>query len=224
MAITKLDEIASAALGQSMHELRAHLRAAAGFALLLLAGVWKYAQHVALIDFAIARTQEPSWIGDVMTWLVDPPWWVFWLLAAVGAALVAWDIRRSHKLRASSPALEPEWVPLADVAAEAYQAIKGTPAADYATYGEANSVKIVERVANWISSERIVHAKAPGTDVLQPIGPSTCTVVASDDGALAFTRPPSRSEVEYVDLHVRTAERDDIIAAIKAINAPRMGK
>jgi hypothetical protein len=61
------------------------------------------------IDFVLSRSDDPGWVGWVLSQFLDAPGWALILMIAVGLGLIWWDLRRSQarNLAAQKPFTEP---------------------------------------------------------------------------------------------------------------------
>lgn len=54
-------------------------------------------------EFVSAHIQQPGWVGDVLSFLIDPPPWITFPALVIGLLLIWWDARRSRNRKLSVP-------------------------------------------------------------------------------------------------------------------------
>ena len=67
--------------------------------------IGKAVQWASTFDFALERFYNPSWIGDVLRFIADPPSAVVWCAVLIGLGLIFWDFSwwRKHGASTSLP-------------------------------------------------------------------------------------------------------------------------
>lgn len=60
------------------------------------------------IDFVIARSKEPDWLGVLVQHLLDLPAWSSPVLVLVGLGLIYWDVRRNRVVKPSVRTTKPD--------------------------------------------------------------------------------------------------------------------
>lgn len=162
-------------------------------------------------DFIISRIEDPSWVGKMINWLINPPAWFPALLALAAIVLIFWDIRKNRQRPAATLPTDGginRPTPPSTPSGRAYNRIKGQIRHNIHTHG--GQIRVIDATISVLEASGDAKDLAAHVDVYRLFRQGE--LIALCKTALANGPMTNRQLALYI-MRAKGMNTDDVVLA-----------